>query len=135
MSKKILLVDDDAISLHVLAHSMSTTSYEYETAENGEQAFEILVKNPDKFSVVIADRIMPKLHAIDLLRRMREHPKLKHIPFIMLTGVADKEEVVEAFQAGVADFLYKPVEKELLLKVLGRVCKECFTSTHVQQKK
>jgi CheY-like chemotaxis protein len=119
-AKKILLVDDDAISLHLLSAYLAETDYSYVTAVNGLQAWELLQANPAEFSLVISDRIMPKLHGIDLLKKMLAHPLLLHVPLIMLTGVAEKAEVLEAIGAGVKDFLYKPVEKDLLLAVLKR---------------
>lgn len=117
---KLLVVDDDPISLQVLSNYLQTTNYPFVTATDGQQAWELLQQSPAEFSVVIADRIMPKLHGIELLNKMREQENLKHIPFIMLTGEAAKDEMIEAMRAGVFDFLYKPVEKTLLLAVLNR---------------
>lgn len=119
-NSKLLIVDDDLISLQVLSNYLQTTNYPFVTATDGQQAWELLQQSPAEFSVVIADRIMPKLHGIELLNKMREQENLKHIPFIMLTGEADKDEMITAMRAGVFDFLYKPVEKTLLLAVLNR---------------
>jgi len=118
--KKILLVDDDPISLYVLTNYLKSMDYIAVTANDGLQAWEILQKNPEEFSVVIADRIMPKLHGLQLLEKMRNHVRLKTVPVILLTGEAEKEEQITAVKAGVFDFLYKPIDKQLLITVLKR---------------
>lgn len=121
-ASKILLVDDDPVSLQILTNYLAD-DYEFETAEDGQQAWELLQLRPNSFSVVIADRIMPKLHGLQLLAKMQAHPMLKNLPLILLTGEAEKSEQIEAIKAGVFDFLYKPVEKALLLALLKRLIK------------
>jgi len=118
-TKKILLVDDDPISLHVLINCLRN-DYPIETAVDGQQAWEILQAHPQDFAVIIADRIMPKLHGLQLLEKMQTHPELKRLPLILLTGEAEKAEQIAAIKAGVFDFLYKPVDAQLLLRVLER---------------
>lgn len=117
--KKVLLVDDDPISLQVLRNYLHN-QYEFETAEDGLQAWQLLQAKPDDFAVVIADRIMPKLHALQLLEKMQVHEKLRNLPMILLTGEAEKEEQIAAIKVGIFDFLYKPVDAKLLLSVLQR---------------
>lgn len=118
---KILLVDDDTVSLKVLENYLSGTNYTYTITTNGLKAWDLLENNPKEFAVVIADRVMPHLHGIELLKKMQAHPQLKNIPLIMLTGEAEKEDMLDAVKAGVEDFLFKPIEKELLLTVLQRI--------------
>jgi CheY-like chemotaxis protein len=117
---KILIAEDDALSLRMLTHYLQGTGYEYVTAFDGYNAWELLQQTPEQFQLVITDRIMPRLHGLQLLEKMKNHPLLAKIPVLMLTGVADKEEIIEAIRAGVHDFLYKPLEKELLLSVIKR---------------
>ncbi len=120
-TKKILIADDDPISLRVLSEYLQIAGYNFVAVEDGQQAWELLQQTPEQFVLVISDRIMPKLHGLELLANMRQYPVLKNIPFVMLTGVSDKAEVVEATKAGVDDFLYKPITKELLLAVVKRM--------------
>lgn len=120
INSKLLIIDDDLISLHVLGEYLHAANYEFIAAENGQQAWELLQNSPAEFAVVIVDRIMPKMHGLELLAKMRQHEILKNIPVIMLTGEAEKDEIIAAMRAGVFDFLHKPIEKELLLAVLKR---------------
>lgn len=121
MNKKILIVDDDAISLKVLATFLQAANYAYLQADDGKAAWKLLEENSDEIALVIADRIMPGLHGVDLLAKMQQHVVLNKVPFVMLTGEAEKEEVLAAIKAGVTDFLYKPVSKQLLLAVVERL--------------
>jgi len=119
----ILVTDDDPVSLRVLSETLKNARYSFVTAEDGGKAWELLQQSPEKFSLVVADRVMPGLHGLELFAKMRKHIVLKDIPLILLTGAAEKEDVVEAVQAGVADFLYKPLDADLLLAVVKRVLK------------
>lgn len=120
--KKILLIDDDPISLQVLINYLRN-HYEFATAADGLQAWEMLQAKPHDFAVVIADRIMPKLHGLQLLAKMQTHADLQKIPLILLTGEAEKAEQIAAIKAGIFDFLYKPINEQLLVSVLKRALK------------
>jgi DNA-binding NtrC family response regulator len=120
--KKILIADDDPISLRALEEYLKTNHFSYLVATNGTQAWELLQQNTD-IGIVIADRIMPGLHAIQLLEKMKEHPLLNKTPVVILTGEAEKTDMVAAIRAGAFDFLYKPIEKELLQAIIQRALK------------
>ncbi len=113
-------MDDDPLSLRILTHYLDEAGYAYEVAEEGQQAWGYLQKFPDKFFVVLADRIMPKLHGLELLAKMKQN-SLGNIPLILLTGESNKEERCEAIRQGVYDFFYKPISKELLLAILRKI--------------
>ncbi len=121
--KKILLIDDDPISLRVLTNYLQASPYECQTAEDGLQAWELLQQHPTAFALIISDRIMPGLHGLQLLAKMQTHAELCKIPLVLLTGEAEKAEQIEAIKAGVVDFLYKPVDQQLLLTFLKRILK------------
>lgn len=118
--KTLLLADDDPISSRMLQSYLQEAGYNTVVVANGGAAWDLLQQDPKQFAMVIVDRIMPLLHGVDLVRKMRKDVLLQKIPVIMLTGVAEKEEVTEAIQAGVLDFLYKPVDKQLLLSVVKK---------------
>ena len=122
-SKKILLVDDEPISLHVLSEFLNEAHFPHEEAENGREALEKLNASPNDYSVVVMDRIMPYMSGMEMLREMQNSENLKDIPVIMLTGLGEKEDIIDAVKAGVFDYLTKPVEKELLIKLIERALK------------
>jgi len=122
---EILLVDDDPIILKVLTEYLHEAKYKTTTAENGEVAWKLLNEHPQRFSVMIVDRVMPILDGINLLYKIKMTPSLHHIPIIMLTNHAERQEVGVAVAAGVFDFLFKPIEQELLLLVVKRALDNC----------
>lgn len=117
---KLLLADDDPISLRILISYLTEANFEVITALHGQEALEMLRCSPHDYAAVIVDRIMPYMHGMELLHQVQNDPELKNIPIIVITGVADKDEMVEALRAGAFDFLYKPVERELLLAVVKK---------------
>jgi DNA-binding NtrC family response regulator len=117
--KKILLVDDDSLFLCVMTRYLKDFDYDYIVAEEGQQAWEYLQQYMDEFFVVLSDRIMPKLHGLELLAKMKQAGF--NIPLILVTGEASKEERCDALRQGVYDFFYKPICKELVLAVLKKI--------------
>lgn len=118
--KYILLVDDDNLFLKIITGYLDEVDYRYIIARDGHKAWNYLQSYPNKFFLVLADRVMPKLHGLELLTKMRQ-ANLQDIPLILLTGEASKEERCEAIRQGVYDFFYKPLSKELLLALLKKI--------------
>ena len=120
--KQILLVDDDELCLKILSKYLDEAQYTYVTCKDGQLAWDYLQHDPDKFFVVLSDRIMPNLHGLQLLAQMQL--KKLNIPMILFSGEASKDEICEALAQGAYDFFYKPFSKELLLSVLKKIKKQ-----------
>lgn len=116
----ILIVDDDAITLAVLEDVLNKHDYKVTAVSSGQQGVGLLQANPQRYSAIILDRIMPKMSGIDFLHKIYAIPELRNTPIIMLTSHAEREDVSAAVVAGVFDFLYKPIDQELLFLVLKR---------------
>lgn len=110
---KILLVDDDPPMLGFLEHLFADSGYEAICASDGTTALrEFFVTRPD---IAIIDLLMPNMDGFELCRRIRE---LSHIPIIVLTGLEQVGEKVNAFNAGADDYVIKPVSgREILARV------------------
>jgi pilus assembly protein CpaE len=115
---KVLVVDDDRLSLTIVEDSLRAAGLEVETAHSGEEALQkVTMFDPD---VIVLDVVMPGLDGFEVARRLRKDSRRALTPIIMLTtkgGIADK---MTAFQAGADDYLTKPfdpVELELRVKV------------------
>ncbi|WP_232019643.1 response regulator [Candidatus Rickettsiella viridis] len=120
--KKILLVDDDLLALRVMSQYLEDAGYSCVMAKDGQQAWDFLQQSPDEFFVVFADRVMPKLHGLELLAKMKR-TLLRDIPVVLLTGEASHEERCDALRQGVYDFFYKPISKPLLLAIVKKIQK------------
>jgi CheY-like chemotaxis protein len=116
MSKVSVLVVDDAPFIRDLVKKGLRNSFpgiQIEDAVNGRKAQVILGKQ--RFDLILCDWEMPELSGLELLTWCREQPEMKTTPFIMVTSRGDKENVVQAIQAGVSDFIGKPFTNEQLV--------------------
>ena len=121
---EILVVDDDPIAVKALTSLLNGAEFTVASTHEAIFAFDLLNENPHRFSAVIVDRMMPSMSGLDLLHKIYLRPELRHIPIIMLTSHAERKDVGAAMIAGVYDFLYKPIDKDLLLLVLKRALRD-----------
>jgi CheY-like chemotaxis protein len=123
-SHEILVVDDDPVVVKVLSTLLNDADFSVASTHEAVFAFDLLNEDPHRFSAVILDRMMPSMTGLDLLHKIYLRPELRHIPIIMLTSHAERKDVGAAMIAGVYDFLYKPIDKDLLLLVLKRALRD-----------
>jgi diguanylate cyclase (GGDEF)-like protein len=109
---RILVVDDDAMSLRYMESHLSKAGHEIATARNAHDAMRVLLQfNPQ---VVITDWIMPGMDGLQLCRTIRETEIGRQVYVIMVTSHDDKGRLTEAFAAGCDDYLTKPVHPQEL---------------------
>jgi len=116
MSKVSVLVVDDASFIRDLVKKCLRNYFpgiKIEDAVNGKKAQAILMR--ETFDMVLCDWEMPEMSGLELLTWCREQPQLKAMPFVMVTSRGDKENVVQAIQAGVSGYVSKPFTNEQLL--------------------
>lgn len=128
MSKVNVLVVDDAPFIRDLVRKCLRNAFPgmvIEDAVNGRKAMAMLGKEP--FDLVLCDWEMPEMSGLELLTWCRQQPEMKDLQFIMVTSRGDKENVIQAIQAGVSDFVGKPFTNEQLLtkvkKALSKIGK------------
>ena len=116
MSKVNVLVVDDAPFIRDLVRKCLRSAFPgmaIDDAVNGRKAMAMLDK--EAFDLVLCDWEMPEMSGLELLTWCRQQPALKNLQFIMVTSRGDKENVIQAIQAGVSDFVGKPFTNEQLL--------------------
>jgi CheY-like chemotaxis protein len=116
MSKVSVLVVDDAPFIRDLVKKGLRNAFPgvtLEDAVNGRKAQLLLTR--EAFDLVLCDWEMPEMSGLELLTWCRQQDSLKNMPFIMVTSRGDKENVIQAIQAGVSDFIGKPFTNEQLL--------------------
>jgi putative two-component system response regulator len=113
---RVLVIDDDEISLDLLRHTLAKAGYDVHTAQDGQQAWEYL--RDGEFRLVISDWNMPGIDGEELCRRVRQR-SFSHYVYIILVTVRDgAEDVVRGLKAGADDFITKPFEPtELCVRV------------------
>ncbi len=111
---RVLVVDDQPITLRVMSRILSDGGFDYCSASNGREALEIFEKKPD-FDLIILDVMMPKISGFEVCRRIRERYSLFEMPILFLTAKTMLTDMMEGFEAGANDFIRKPFEKDELL--------------------
>ena len=103
----ILLVDDMAANLHVLAAALKA-DYRLKTATNGQAALDIAVQ-ADRPDLILLDVIMPGMSGIDVLQRLRSNPTTRDIPVIIISADTSEQSQLDGLDLGADDYLTKPV--------------------------
>jgi len=104
---KILVVDDFSTMRRIVRNLLKELGFSnvYE-AEDGVDALRKL--RAESFDFVVSDWNMPNMTGIELLREIRKDGALKHLPVLMVTAEAKKENIIEAAQAGASGYVVKP---------------------------
>jgi serine/threonine protein kinase len=122
---KVLIADDDIIWRKLLAQNVQKWGYEVVSAEDGQQAWNIL-QGHGAPRIAILDWQMPKLDGVDICRQIRNRLKPPFIYTIILTSRDTRDDVVAGFESGADDYLIKPVDMAILrsrLKAAERIVK------------
>lgn len=129
---KILTVEDDLVARKILVQALHRLGYETVEAADGTEALRVIEQEPVR--VIVSDWLMPEIDGLELCRRVRALVNTEYTYFILLTSrTADIANQREAIEAGVDDFLTKPLDLQELwmrLRVSERILK--FT-TQVRQ--
>src|SRR5262249_46634007 len=99
----VLVVDDDAIELRVLAKNLTAGGHTVGCAGNGQEALKQTLEDPPQ--LIITDLVMPELDGISFCKLLRQSKRGRQIYVLILTSCEDEERVVEAFDAGADDYL------------------------------
>ncbi|TXH92128.1 MAG: hybrid sensor histidine kinase/response regulator [Pseudomonas sp.] len=117
---RLLLVDDSELNLEVASLLLVQQGAEVQSCRNGREALECLRLNPGHFDAVLMDVQMPEMDGYEATRRIRSELGLIRLPVLALTAGALAEERRQAEEAGMDDFLTKPLEPALLIRALRR---------------
>ena len=113
MQHTLLVVDDSEINRDMLRRRLERKGYRVITAENGEQALELIAR--ESIDLVLLDVMMPGLSGLDVLRILRQTPAGKDLPVIMATAKSDSTDIVEALDAGANDYVIKPLDVPVVI--------------------
>ncbi len=113
---KILLAEDDRISQRVARRALEGAGHEVEVVEDGEQAWQSLLADPDR--LLVTDWMMPNMDGIELIRRVRAGTFSSYVYAIIVTALDDSANAVRGLGVGADDYLGKPYDgRELVARV------------------
>ena len=121
---KFLIVDDFSTMRRIVRGLLKEIGYQHaDEAEDGVEALSLLKKV--KYDFVVTDINMPNMTGFELLNAIKADPELKHLPVLMVTAEARKEDIVLAAQSGAAGYIVKPFTKatleEKVLKIMQKL--------------
>ncbi|HKL81637.1 MAG TPA: response regulator [Desulfobacter sp.] len=121
-SIKILIIDDFATMRRILKNILKQLGFKnLVEADDGTTALNIL--ESQKIDLIISDWNMPKMTGLELLKKVRASTEYKKTPFLMVTAEAQKQNVIEAVQAGVSNYVVKPFTAEAISDKLKKILK------------
>lgn len=103
--KKILLVEDDAFLMSLLARKLSSKGYGLLIAKDGSEALDVVAKG--KPDTVLLDILLPTMDGFEVLAQLKSSPDTKHIQVIMLSNLGQQTDIDKALKLGASHFLVK----------------------------
>ncbi|MDA0781622.1 MAG: response regulator [Rickettsiales bacterium] len=119
----VLVVDDDDMNLDILQHRLTKEGYLSTVIDNGQDAWDLLDSHPNDFSVVLLDKMMPRMGGMEVLSKMKMHPILRNTPVIIQTGDVGSKEATEGIAAGAYYYLTKPFDPDMMIAVVNSAIK------------
>jgi two-component system, chemotaxis family, chemotaxis protein CheY len=117
---KFLVVDDFSTMRRIVRNLLKELGYaNVDEAEDGVVALQKL--NSAAFDFVVTDWNMPNMDGLTLLQTIRRTPQLKHLPVLMITAEAKKENIIAAAQAGASGYIVKPFTAGTLAEKLDKI--------------
>lgn len=115
-SKKVLVVDDEPDIVELVSYNLKKEGFQVFSAPDGEEALAKIKKETVDF--LILDLMLPGLQGMELCRILRNDPKMKHLPIIMLTAKGEEVDRILGLEIGADDYVAKPFSpRELVARV------------------
>lgn len=122
-NKMVLVADDDDLNLEILEKNLTREGFSSTLSHDGQEAWDILSANPESFSIVLLDKMMPKMSGMEVLSKMKMHPILRNTPVIIQTGDVGSKEITEGLAAGAYYYLTKPFDPDMMVAVVNSAVK------------
>jgi PAS domain S-box-containing protein len=115
---RILLVEDEPVNREIALMLLTDAGLATDAAADGEQALELAASRP--YDLILMDMQMPRMDGLEATRRIRGLPQGRQVPIVAMTANAFAEDRLRCMEAGMNDFITKPVQPEVLFEVLLR---------------
>ncbi|MBI2021859.1 response regulator [Candidatus Daviesbacteria bacterium] len=103
-TKQILLVEDELFIRELYERTLSQSGFTIITAVDGLEALELAKKKPD---LILLDIMLPKVHGLDVLKKLKSDNETKNIPVVLITNLGQESIIKEAFNMGAQGYLMK----------------------------
>ena len=117
---RVLVVDDFSTMRRIIKNILRQLGFtNIVEADDGTTAWDVL--NKDKIEFIISDWNMPQMTGIELLRKVRASEEFGDLPFLMVTAEAQQENILEAVQAKVSNYIVKPFTAEVMKQKIDKI--------------
>lgn len=117
---RVLVVDDFSTMRRIIKNILRQIGFtNIVEADDGTTAWDVL--NKDKIEFIISDWNMPQMTGIELLRKVRASEEFADLPFLMVTAEAQQENILEAVQAKVSNYIVKPFTAEVMKQKIDKI--------------
>ena len=132
---RVLVVDDFSTMRRIVRNILRQLGFNNVVeADDGTTAWEVL--NREKVEFIVSDWNMPQMTGIDLLRKVRASEQFADIPFLMVTAEAQQENIIEAVQAKVSNYIVKPFSpREVVSRIKAVLRRTCAAPDTAQDEK
>ena len=118
----VLVVDDFSTMRRIVNNLLKQAGFgNVSEAEDGVTALQKLESG--RYDFVVSDWNMPNMSGLELLKAVRSSPQLKHLPFLLVTAAARKENIIDAAQAGADGYIVKPFTGDVLSEKIAAILK------------
>lgn len=120
LNMKVLVVDDFSTMRRIIKNILRQLGFNNVVeADDGTTAWEMI--NKEKIDFVVSDWNMPQMTGIELLRKVRASEQYGELPFLMVTAEAQQENIIEAVQAKVSNYIVKPFTAETMKQKIDKI--------------
>jgi diguanylate cyclase (GGDEF)-like protein len=117
MGARVLVVEDDEATRGALRALLDDAGYDCDEAADGERAVDAM--RDARFDLVLLDLGLPGMSGVDVHRQLRQDPRTRFLPIVLLTAQSDRKVKLEQLEAGAEDFITKPYDADELLARVG----------------
>jgi two-component system alkaline phosphatase synthesis response regulator PhoP len=117
--ERILIVDDEEDILELVQYNLSREGHDVLCADSGEKALEILKSKP--VDLMVLDLMLPGIDGFSVAKQVKNDPRMKHLPIVMLTAKDSESDVVAGLELGAEDYVTKPFSPRVLIARIHKV--------------
>lgn len=128
---KVLIIEDDESIRRLLRYDLIHAGHDAKSARDGQEGFDLAMQ--DNYDVILIDWMLPKLSGIDIVSQLRQQHS--QAVLFMITAKDDEEDILEAFEAGVDDYLIKPFSPRQLQARIQAHLRRSVSSEHEKRSK
>jgi DNA-binding response OmpR family regulator len=115
----VLIAEDSPTQAEQLKYILEKSSYKVITAKDGKEAYDMVIKH--KPSLIISDIMMPEMNGYELCQKIKSNDSSANTPVILLTSLANADDVLEGLACGADNFITKPYNNDYLLTQIDRI--------------